>query len=313
MDATHTKSHTLLSWRMMAVATRNFVSVNLHSDEIGGTMSMTRTYNKIYVHYLHNNSRVHIPIQNELQPRQAGYMPYSPHMLVVYARHAARRFQCGGRKGRKPRCRIVGDMWSGINGRPLQRFVPHDVDLSRVPHMHFFRRPEWVTPLIHEFGETLWRSRYARLRALLLHANHSHVAFYADEGIEGEPGLNESLPTVCSGDNCFPARALVVPLGPGGLEVDYEVEPEDKGKGKRISSWEPPRWETHTLKPPKWEGLEMTPQSAPVAVPWGRKHAVRCVGRCSWMCVFGLNSGATKLEDAKTRLETLERLHAGLD
>ena len=57
----------------------------------------------------------------------------------------------------------------------------------------------------------------------------------------------------------------------------------------------------------------LLPPVGPVAVPWGRKHAVRCVGRCSWMCVFGLNSGTTKLEDAKTRLETLERLHAGLD
>eukprot|EP00966_Prymnesium_polylepis_P092275 2136324-Prymnesium_polylepis.1 len=35
LDAVHTKAHTLLSWRMMAVSTRNFINVSLRSEALG--------------------------------------------------------------------------------------------------------------------------------------------------------------------------------------------------------------------------------------------------------------------------------------
>ena len=43
-DALHAKTHTLLSWRMMAVATRNFISVKMRSEHIGANVQITRTY-----------------------------------------------------------------------------------------------------------------------------------------------------------------------------------------------------------------------------------------------------------------------------
>ena len=53
LDAVHTKTHTLLSWRMMAVATRNFVNVTLRSEQLGASMVMTRTYNRLHLSLIH--------------------------------------------------------------------------------------------------------------------------------------------------------------------------------------------------------------------------------------------------------------------
>ncbi len=120
LDVVHTKSHSLLSWRMMAVTTRNFINATLYSEAMGATLVLTRTYNRLYL--LHENgTRTPLPtLPNiSLSPRQMGYMPYSATMVSQYARDAARAHGCS----RKTGCKLVGDLWSGINGRPLQRFV----------------------------------------------------------------------------------------------------------------------------------------------------------------------------------------------
>ena len=47
LSQVYTKAHTLGSWRFMAVSSRNFLNVSLRSDALGGTLLMTRTYNKL--------------------------------------------------------------------------------------------------------------------------------------------------------------------------------------------------------------------------------------------------------------------------
>lgn len=178
LDAVHTKTHTLLSWRMMAVATRNFVNVTLRSEQLGASMVMTRTYNRLHVAYP-NGTRLPLPLTPRLEPRQAGYMPYMPHMLLSFARDAARRHGCEvtqsftssrtsapsarthSSSARRP-CVVRGDLWSAINGRPLQRFVEPLTDLATAV-IEEHARPPWVKPLLHEFGNSTWRSRIAWL------------------------------------------------------------------------------------------------------------------------------------------------------
>ena len=55
-------------------------------------------------------------------------------------------------------CAVRGDLWSAINGRPLQRFVDPRVDLATAS-IDDLRRPSWVRPLLYEFGNTTWRAR----------------------------------------------------------------------------------------------------------------------------------------------------------
>jgi hypothetical protein len=201
-----------------------------------------------------------------LLPRQAGYMPYSPHMLLHFARAAARSHACAPTDG----CAVVGDLWSSINGRPFQRFIDAHTDLAtaRVPTLS---RPEWIRPLLGEFGNATWRRRYAWLRARLSLSNHS-AAFFADEsgGV-----FNETFPSLAP----FPARALVLVLG-GTIAVDVADDARDDVLTTRV------------LEPPHWhDGDEpmLTPASAPAEVPFGRRHAVRTLGsaRSCFAYVFG--------------------------
>ena len=269
IDATHVKTHTLLSWRMMAVSTRNFVSVSLRSDELGASVEMTRTYNRLYLHRL-NGSRELIPLTPYLEPRQAGYMPYSPHMLLRFARDAAVRRHCHvAHDG----CKVVGDLWSAINGRPLQRFVDPDVDLATAT-IPWLARPLWVRPLLAEFGNSTWRSRINWLRTRLRATNHT-IACLADV-----PGgsFYESFPVV----DPFPARALVVPLQ-GQVAVDVIGEQESTAEVLQTQSLEPPHWSE-----PMATHVTMAPRSAPAGVPFGRRHRVRSLDRSLWCYVFGV-------------------------
>ena len=264
LDAVHTKSHTLLSWRMMAVTTRNFINVSLHDERLGATVFMTRTYNRLYLSHA-NGSLDLIPTAPRLEPRQAGYMPYTPAMLLHFARDAARRSGCRADTG----CRVVGHLWSSINGRPLQRFVDPGADLATVEILEL-SRPTWVRPLLREFGSSAWRGRMGWLRARLAAADH-RIAFFADtpDGV-----FNESFPDMSP----FPARVLLVPLQ-GRIEVDQMGQ-------------------TTLLLPPKWGSAshgtpELVPSSAPIAIRPGTPHAVRTLTgpNSCWAYVFGAERG----------------------
>ena len=312
LDAVHTKTHTLLSWRMMAVSTRNFVNVSLRSDTLGASMHMTRTYNRLHVSYANGTQR---PLSNELlQPRQAGYMPYSPHMLLSFARDAAERHGCsgaiqgiggssregshaamraaarGGSAGRA--CEVRGDLWSAINGRPLQRFVDPSVDLATAS-VDELRRPSWVLPLLHEYGNSTWRRRMQWMRTRLAPSGHA-AAFFAD--VAGGV-FNETFPAA----HPFPARALIVPLH-GLIAVDiYSTSGGGGGggsSGSRGRKQPPSTVFTSLLTPPNWDDSKehelMEPSSAPLEVPFGRAHAVRTLDGAGgsgtsacWAYVFG--------------------------
>ena len=260
LDAMHTKSHTLLSWRMMAVTTRNFVNVTLRSEALGATVHMTRTYNRLHLRRADGSLQL-LPLTPQLEPRQAGYMPYTPAMLLHFARLEAARHGCHAAYG----CSVVGDLWSAINGRPLQRFVKPTTDLATAT-IDEFARPAWVRPLLREFGTAEWRRRMAWLRARLADANYT-VAFFADS-----PGgvFNESFPAMAP----FPARVVLVPLQ-GRLAVDM---------AERTVELMPPTWSVDSQ-----DALDFAPVSAPVGVPLGKSHAVRTLDGTNscWAYVFG--------------------------
>ena len=293
LDAVHTKTHTLLSWRMMAVSTRNFINVTMRCDAMGASAQMTRTYNHLFL--LHaNGSRQQLTLTPLLEPRQAGYMPYTPSMLVQFARAAGARHRCLPDEG----CRVVGDLWSAINGRPLQRFVDPHIDLATA-ELAEFTRPIWVRPLLHEFGNTTWRRRFAWLHARLARSAHQ-VAFFADapNGV-----FRQAFPAVHS----FPARALIVPLH-GRIEVSLwgrsGNSDSERGRvyadseGSASSQHGPPR--SFQMEPPVWVSNrdgdpEMRATSAPVEVPFGQAHTVRTLGGgpSCWCYVFGVQPQAS--------------------
>jgi len=242
----------------MAVATRNFVNVSLRSDAVGANLTMTRTYNRLYVLNRTSGSRSALPLA-ALTPRQAGYMPYSPTMLIQYARAAA-----NAHVG----LAVVGDLWSSVNARPIQRFVRDDVDLSAVD-VPRWRRPAWVLPVIRDFGNVTWRRRMRALGAALRSSGHV-VAFFADVP-DGAP-FTESYPSI----DAFPARALVLPLS-GRLRVTTPsgaAEPE------------PPSWGVDASGTPAIE-----PRAPPVRVPFGAPHSVATLGPgpALWAYVFGVD------------------------
>ena len=269
LDVLHTKTHSLLSWRMMAATTRNFINVSLRSDALGATLQITRTYNKLYIRHA-NGSSHQLAITPVLEPRQAGYMPYTPSMLLQFARYAAKAHSCSTADG----CRIVGNLWSSINGRPLQRFVSPSVDLARAV-LDERHRPDWVNPLLREFGNSTWRRRMAWLRR---HAGTNRVAFFADSagGV-----FSETFPDV----GTFPLRIQLVPLH-GLLAVD-------SAEGTRIL--EAPRW----LADAHGDGCDgMMPTSAPAPIPFAVPHAVRTLGSSAscWAYVFDEHRGGTALD-----------------
>ena len=313
LDAVHTKAHTLLSWRMMAVSTRNFVNVSLRSEALGGSMLMTRTYNRMHLRFS-NGSRVPLALSPYLSARQAGYMPYTAPMLVAFARDAARRHGCV--KGRAPggtahtaaaglTCRVEADLWSSINGRPLQRFVEATEDLAAAT-IGAAARPRWVLPLLYEFGNTTWRRRIAWLRASVARAGAT-VAVFAD--VVGGV-FNETFPAV----HPFPARALLVPLH-GRIALDVAAHGRGPAAAVTVAVLDPPRWRHHGVaggggggggevgvaeegSQPLAEGPAlplMEPMSAPVEVPFGAPHAVRTLDdRACWAYVFGVTEAAAK-------------------
>ena len=278
LDVVHTKSHSLLSWRMMAVTTRNFINATLYSEAMGATLVLTRTYNRLYL--LHENgTRTPLPtLPNiSLSPRQMGYMPYSATMVSQYARDAARAHGCS----RKTGCKLVGDLWSGINGRPLQRFVDPSTNLARV-RVPLTRRPEWVLPMIYEYGDAVWRARMTWLRSRL--EPSGGVAFFFAERVGSV--FAEAFPAITP----FPARALLVPLD-GYVEL-------------HTSAAEPAQ-----PKPPKWEAdgeadqahVRMLPRSQPLRLPFGSEHSVHVIsgpggggGTACWAYVFGIDPHAER-------------------
>lgn len=254
LDAVHTKSHTLFSWRFMAVSTRNFVNVTLRSEQLGASLVMTRTYNKLALVHHTNGSRIPLQLQPSLEPRQAGYMAYTAPMLVQFARHAA---------ARHPGYAVHGDLWSAVNDRPLQRFAAPQTDLATA-ELPAWRRPAWVLPLLSDYGARPWRARVRWLRRRL---GGLDVAFFAHAR---GGSFDEAFPAVGS----FPARALLVPLD-GRLLVRTP-------RGTR--ELEPPEWGENAQGKP-----EMRPRAAPVSIPFGAVHRVINVGdgTACWAYVFG--------------------------
>jgi vitamin K-dependent gamma-carboxylase len=71
--------------------------------------------------------RFSVTPREELTPLQAGMMATQADMLVDYARHLRERYEARGWTGVK----VFADVFVAYNGRPSQRFVRSDVDLSR--------------------------------------------------------------------------------------------------------------------------------------------------------------------------------------
>ena len=269
IDAVHTKTHTLLSWRMMAVSTRNFINISLRSEALGGSFQMMRTYNRLAVR-LPNGSRHHLQLSDWLLPRQAGYMPYTPHMLLQFAQAAV--YQLRVCRTAAARCRVEGDLWSSINDRPLQRFVSPQADLSAV-RVPLLQRPEWVMPLLRVYGNSVWRARVRWLRRRLQQVNHS-VAFFADTA---GGSFDETFPRI----DPFPAQALLLPLDG---HVILETRDAHTGQPRSVAAI-PPRWELDAFGQPR-----LLAQQAPLPVPFGAPHAVRTqgAGPACWAYVFGV-------------------------
>jgi len=193
-------------------------------------------------------------------------MPYTPAMLLHFARHEALRHECY-----ESSCQVLGDLWSSINGRPLQRFVDPTADLAGAT-IEDLSRPQWVRPLLREFGTAMWRGRMSWLRTRLAASAHT-IVFFADS-----PGgvFNESFPDMMP----FPAHVFLVPLQ-GNLAVDT---PE-----QTLLLW-PPAWAVDTTGE-----IALAPASAPATIPLGRAHAVRTLqGENScWAYVFGVSRDAS--------------------
>ena len=85
LDAVHTKAHTLLSWRFMAVSTRNFVNVSIASRSLGAHMQMTRTYNRMFLVERSTGRRTPLSPTPLLSPRQAA------RTLEMHSTRATRR------------------------------------------------------------------------------------------------------------------------------------------------------------------------------------------------------------------------------
>ena len=187
-------------------------------------------------------------------------MAYTAPMLVQFARHAA---------ARHPGYAVQSDLWSAINGRPLQRFAAPEADLATA-ELPAWRRPAWVRPLLYEYGARPWRARMRWLRQRL--ANHT-VAFFADAA---GGSFEETFPAVGG----FPARALLVPLD-GRLHVRTLRATHELG---------PPEWGEDAFGEP-----ELRPRAAPVSIPFGAAHRVRTVGDGSscWAYVFGERPAAS--------------------
>ena len=62
LDAVHTKAHTLLSWRFMAVSTRNFFNFSLRSTRLGATFVMLYLwlFFGVYLGWLHSQMRARV-------------------------------------------------------------------------------------------------------------------------------------------------------------------------------------------------------------------------------------------------------------
>jgi hypothetical protein len=77
----------------------------------------------------------------ELTPLQVAAMATQPDMIVDYARHLRARYTAEGFDG----VRVFADVFVAYNGRPSQRLVKPDVDLSRVPSG--FAAYDFILPL----------------------------------------------------------------------------------------------------------------------------------------------------------------------
>lgn len=217
---------------------------------------MTRTYNKLALVHRVNGSRIPLQLQPALEPRQAGYMAYTAPMLVQFARHAATRH---------PGYAVHGELWSAVNGRPLQRFASAGTDLATA-ELPAWRRPGWVLPLLYDYGARPWRARMRWLRRRL---GGLDVAFFVDAR---GGSFEETFPAVGS----FPARALLVPFD-GRMRVRTP-------RGARVL--EPPEWAEDAQGEP-----EMRPRAAPVFIPFGAPHRVVNVGdgTACWAYIFGVD------------------------
>ena len=275
LDAVHTKSHTLLSWRFMAVSTRNFINVSLRDEALGADLTMVRTYHKLYTVprggggcSANRSRRTLLRLSPALSPRQVGYLTYTAPMLVQWARHAAATAVAAGDA---PVAICGGELWSAINGRPFQRFVAPETDLAKA-EIPYLRRPSWVLPLLSEFGETRWRRRQRALERRLKAAGRQ-VYFFADTrgGV-----FRDTYPAVAP----FAATAMLVPLH-GRLRVstpdrEYNPQPPQWDEGNAANGWEP------TIRA----------RDPPVAIPFGAAHAVSTLGpgAALWAVVFGVDA-----------------------
>ena len=198
-------------------------------------------------------------------------MPYTPHMLLQFARHVlSERPGCAAADG-SPRCRVEGNLWSSINGRPLQRFVRRGTDLAAV-EVPLLDRPSWVLPLLRHYGSSVWRARLRWLSARLAAVNHS-VAFIADDA---GGAFDEVFPRI----DPFPAQALLLPLDG---HIVLETRAAD-GQLRAVAP-APPEWELDTFGQPR-----LLAREPPRPVPFGAAHAVRTrgPGTACWAYVFGV-------------------------
>lgn len=77
---------------------------------------------------------------DELTPLQHEQMRTQPDLIAQYARHVAERFRSDGHE-----VAVYVDAWASLNGRPSQRLIRPDIDLS-VPASELRHRP-WIVAL----------------------------------------------------------------------------------------------------------------------------------------------------------------------
>ena len=104
-------------------------------------VASTATVAEIEVHVVSDQTpRQKIDILDYVSKNQAAFANHAP-MLVHFARHIAAEREAAG----ETNVRVYADVLVSVNGRPLRRFVPMDLDLASVEdafHMEHILLPE---------------------------------------------------------------------------------------------------------------------------------------------------------------------------